>query len=52
MLCVATLKKLPFTFTLFKRHKIWFSDDFNKTLPHEGKALYIFALAQYKAYKG
>lgn len=52
VLCVSTLKKLPFTFTLFKRHKIWFSDDFNKTLAHEGKALYTFALAQYKAYKG
>ncbi|MGO8956671.1 MAG: hypothetical protein ACLQFR_04775 [Streptosporangiaceae bacterium] len=51
-ICVGTLKKFQVTFVRFERHKIWFSDDFNKTLPHEGKALYTFALAQYKAYKG
>ncbi len=51
-ICVSTIKKFPFTFTQFEKHKIWFSDNFNKTLPHQGKALYAFALAQYKAYKG
>jgi hypothetical protein len=33
------------------KHKIEFSDTFTKTLPHQGKALYSFALAQYKAFK-
>ena len=52
IICVSTIKRFPVTFTRFEKHRIWFSDDFNKTLPHQGNALYAFALAQYKAYKG
>ena len=50
--CVSTEKNFPFTIVVFSKHKIDFSDSFNKTLPHQGKALYTFALAQYKAFKG
>jgi hypothetical protein len=50
--CVSTMKKFPFTFAVFHKDKIYFSDNFNRTLPHQGQGLYAFALAQYKAFKG
>jgi hypothetical protein len=49
--CVSTEKSFPFSIVVFNKHKIEFSDTFTKTLPHQGKALYTFALAQYKAFK-
>jgi hypothetical protein len=50
--CVSTLKSDQFTLAVFNKHHIAFSDSFTKTLPHQGKALYTFALAQYRAFKG
>jgi hypothetical protein len=50
--CVSTRKSFPVTLALFKKDGIYFADDFNKILGHKGAALYTFALAQYKAYKG
>jgi hypothetical protein len=50
--CVSTMKKFPFTFALFYKDKIFFADNFNRTLPHQGQGLYTFALAQSKAFKG
>jgi hypothetical protein len=52
LLCVSDNKKFSFTFVRFERHGIWFSDDYNQTLPKKGARLYTFALAQYNAYKG
>jgi hypothetical protein len=50
--CVSDVKSLQETFAVFSKDSIFFADDFNKTLAHKGAALYTFALAQYKAYKG
>ncbi len=50
--CVGTMKADPGTFAIYKKGTVYFSDDFSKTLPDQGKALYTFALAQSKAYKG
>jgi hypothetical protein len=50
--CVARFKSFPGTFALYEKHKVFFSDDFSKTLAHKGAALYKFALAQSRAYKG
>ena len=49
--CVSTVKSFQFSIVVFSKNKIDFSDSFSKTLPHQGKALYTFALAQYKAFK-
>jgi hypothetical protein len=48
--CVGTEKAFPGTFAIYKKHTAYFLDGFSKTLPHDGKALYTFALAQSKAY--
>jgi hypothetical protein len=50
--CVSTSKSFPDTFAIYNKHGIGFSDNYNRTLPHQGARLYAFALAQYKAYKG
>jgi hypothetical protein len=50
--CVSTVKTFPFSLALFVKHKIVFVDSFTKTLPHQGRSIYTFALAQYKAFKG
>jgi hypothetical protein len=50
--CVSTVKSFPLTLAVFVKHRIDFADNFSKTLPRQGRALYTFALAQYKAFKG
>jgi hypothetical protein len=50
--CVSTNKNFVVTFAHFSKDSVYFFDDFNKILGHRGAALYTFALAQYKAYKG
>jgi hypothetical protein len=50
--CVSTNKNFVVTFAHFSKDSVYFFDDYNKILGHKGAALYTFALAQYKAYKG
>jgi hypothetical protein len=50
--CVSTVKSFRLTLVIFTKKKIVFFDSFNRTLPHQGRALYNFALAQHKAFKG
>jgi hypothetical protein len=50
--CVSTARSVKFSLAIFTKKKIVFVDSFNRTLPHQGRALYNFALAQHKAFKG
>jgi hypothetical protein len=50
--CVSTVKSFVFSIAVFDKHGIFFADSINKIMPKKGKALYTFALAQYKAFKG
>jgi hypothetical protein len=51
--CVSTVKAVHFSFVVFRKlvgkHGVYLSDGINETLPHQGNALYTFALAQRKA---
>jgi hypothetical protein len=51
VICVSTVKSFPLTLAIFHRYKIYFGDDYNRTLPKEGARLYAFALGQYKSVK-
>jgi hypothetical protein len=50
--CVTDKKGFSDTSVSFKKHGIFFSDNYNLKLRRKGAKLYSFALAQYKAYKG
>jgi hypothetical protein len=52
IVCVSDNSKFAVSFARYERHKVWFSDDLNKTLPSKGARMYAFALAQSRAYKG
>jgi hypothetical protein len=52
LLCVSNAKSPPFSFALFHKHRLWVADGINVRIPHKGKRLYQFALAQYMSFKG
>jgi hypothetical protein len=52
LLCVSNAQAPPFSFVMFRKHRVWISDGINVRVPHKGKRLYEFALAQYKAFTG
>jgi hypothetical protein len=50
--CVSTVHSFKLTLVIFTKKKIIFFDSFSRTLLHQGRALYNFAVAQHKAFKG
>jgi hypothetical protein len=49
--CVSTVKSFKVSLAIFHRYGVFFSDDYNRTLPKEGARLYALALVQYKGVK-
>jgi hypothetical protein len=52
LLCVSNAKSSPFSFVVFRKHRLWVSDGINLRIPHKGRRLYEFALLQYQSFKG
>jgi hypothetical protein len=52
LLCVSNTTSPSFSFALFHKHRLWVADGINVRLPHKGKRLYQFALAQYQGFTG
>jgi hypothetical protein len=52
LLCVSNAQSSPFSFVVFRKHHLWIGDGINVRVPHKGKRLYQFALAQYKGFTG
>jgi len=52
LLCVSNARSSPFSFVVFRKHRLWIGDGINVRVPHNGKRLYEFALAQYQGFKG
>jgi hypothetical protein len=50
--CVSASKSLHFSFVVFRKHGIYVSDGLNATLPHHGRRLVTFAVAQYRHFTG
>ena len=50
--CLSRVRSLPFTFSVFHRNGVYFSAGINEELPHQGAAIYRFALAQYAKLAG
>lgn len=50
--CVTDVTGYSAAFVRLLRHGVYFSDDDNPRLAHQGQRLYVFALASYKAYTG
>jgi hypothetical protein len=51
LLCVSNAQSPPFSFVVFHKDGLWVGDGINVRVPHKGKRLYEFALAQYKSFK-
>jgi hypothetical protein len=51
LLCVSNAQSPPFSFVMFRKEGLWIGDGINVRVPHKGKRLYEFALAQYKSFK-
>lgn len=49
---VGKKKSYDDTEAVFRKHGVWVDDVYSVTLPHKGKKLYVFALAQSKRFKG
>jgi hypothetical protein len=53
LLCVSNAQSpSPFSFVVFRKDHLWLGEGINVRVPHKGKRLYEFALAQYKSFKG
>jgi hypothetical protein len=50
-ICVSAVKKVHFSFVVFRKHGGYGSDGINATLPNKGRRLYRFALAQYRTFR-
>jgi hypothetical protein len=52
LLCVSNAQSSPFSFAVFRKHHLWIGDGINVRVPHKGRRLYKFALAQLAGRRG
>ncbi len=50
--CLSGIRAIHFTFSVFRKDKVYVSAYVNEQLADQGAAIYTFALAQYARFKG